>query len=469
MSNTRDELTIKAELKSLSAYICGLRRGWITSGTLTKRTRGYSLRPNVNFIYDGDPNFVYSIPVEHHDEEVWSSSASIDQLIETEIISSAHYATVIASLHPAGNETQILRSFCFALVYQSHSRNQPFDEDKLIDTASRDLLDADRDYRVLMFLSGITLKDDKVLINDRLTLRRPAKEDVLEYIADDNVHFAHAMSTYMHFSCICEARHRTTAPYILQRWTDQLVTALGLYQLGSVFAQRIDVFCDSLSMLSNFSSRGPLGIAQGKQYALGQPDAPTLAHFINTLAPHFPTAYEPDSDPQYLYTALSWYHDSLRTSRPLEGLIASCVACLEALFLHDINNEEIAYRLKQRVSLLLGRFGFAPQNVRSILADAYSVRSKYVHGGKTKGKFTKKFPRTTLEKLFDQVADMARLAFLINFQIETSPVPKEKELYMLLEDAAIDDRARHLLDELCKQVAFISSVRIPHQLDERPS
>jgi len=119
------------------------------------------------------------------------------------------------------------------------------------------------------------------------------------------------------------------------------------------------------------------------------------------------------------------------------------------------------YRLKQRVSLLLGRFGLAPLHVRSILTDSYSVRSKYVHGGKKDQKYDKKFTQPKLEELFGQTAEIARLSFLIHFQIEQFSLYEKKELFKLLEDAAIDDRELIHLDDVCNKVRLISSAKIP--------
>lgn len=83
--------------------------------------------------------------------------------------------------------------------------------------------------------------------------------------------------------------------------------------------------------------------------------------------PLVPSTYRiPETEPNFLSTALGWYKDSLLTEGPIEGTVAWAVACLEALFLGDNPSTEISYHLTQRVIALLRCFGWAPLEVRHV-------------------------------------------------------------------------------------------------------
>jgi len=55
---------------------------------------------------------------------------------------------------------------------------------------------------------------------------------------------------------------------------------------------------------------------------------------------------------------------------------------LESIFLHDKSEEgEMSYRLGYRIAKLFSLFNYDPLKVVKIITDAYSIRSKFVHGG----------------------------------------------------------------------------------------
>jgi len=55
---------------------------------------------------------------------------------------------------------------------------------------------------------------------------------------------------------------------------------------------------------------------------------------------------------------------------------------LESIFLRDDGEQqELSYRLRMRVSRVMGKFGFDAFKIKRMINDAYSVRSNFVHGG----------------------------------------------------------------------------------------
>ena len=165
--------------------------------------------------------------------------------------------------------------------------------------------------------------------------------------------------------------------------------------------------------------------------------------------PLVPSIYgTPETEPNFLSTALGWYKDSLLAGGPIEGTIAWAVACLEALFLGDNPPTELSYRLTSRVIALLRCLGWPPLEVRQVLKRAYDIRSRHVHGAVSK----KKLPPEELKALHRNIAEYARVSCLVWTQILTER--SRKEVLATLEEAVIDDDADMRLRQWCNRVNF---------------
>jgi hypothetical protein len=164
--------------------------------------------------------------------------------------------------------------------------------------------------------------------------------------------------------------------------------------------------------------------------------------------PLLPSIYDlPEAKPDFLSTALHWYSQSLLVGGPVEGTVASAVACLEALFLGDNPGTELCYRLTHRMVALLRCFGWAPLEIRSVLRAAYDVRSRHVHGA-----VSKKLSHEKLSALHRNIAEYARVSCLVWTQILSDR--KRNEVLATLEEALIDEAASQRLLQWCDKVDF---------------
>ena len=154
----------------------------------------------------------------------------------------------------------------------------------------------------------------------------------------------------------------------------------------------------------------------------------------------------PEPKLKFLATALRWYGEALLACGPREARVASAIASLEALFLGDNPPPgEISFRFTQRVVALLRCFGWTPLETRAILKRAYDVRSKYVHGAASK-----KFTSDEMTKLFQDVAECARVSCLIWMQIVTAH--NRQDALTILEDSLIDEAAYVQLKTWCAAI-----------------
>jgi hypothetical protein len=146
--------------------------------------------------------------------------------------------------------------------------------------------------------------------------------------------------------------------------------------------------------------------------------------------------------------ALHRYNDSLIKSELNAYKIFSCMTSLEALLSNE--NMEITFKIRLRLSSLLRFFGFDGKNVSLKIRDAYSLRSKLVHGSSADTKEQLEFARDNTRKIINY----NRLCLIIMLQLRKL-IAKDR-LIELLNDACIDDVK---LEEL--RVLVLENVEIP--------
>ncbi|MGI0014991.1 MAG: hypothetical protein ACREBU_16350, partial [Nitrososphaera sp.] len=118
---------------------------------------------------------------------------------------------------------------------------------------------------------------------------------------------------------------------------------------------------------------------------LNSQDGPELSKFWRTIEPHIPNSFKvPESEHDQLTIAYQRYLEAMNNPGMEEMRIAYGISSLEALF--SVEHTEMNYRLKMRVSRLLGILGLNPKAVYDAIDWAYDARSAFDHGDKLSSK-----------------------------------------------------------------------------------
>ncbi|MGA2883940.1 MAG: hypothetical protein ABSE80_02135 [Halobacteriota archaeon] len=153
------------------------------------------------------------------------------------------------------------------------------------------------------------------------------------------------------------------------------------------------------------------------EYSIPYHEFASIADFFRDIMPLLPKPREKlrnqkRSNPDIIIqTALDRYFESLGQDETTAHRVSSAIMCLEALYLND--SQELAYKLRLRVSGLLRIAGFNPLIVVKDIKDAYNVRSGFVHSSHNKEKDSAK-----ADELARRVADYARASLLIFLQLK---------------------------------------------------
>jgi hypothetical protein len=417
----------------------------IVDGSLRIEDERFVLRPNFSLDYSVDRSQL-TFPIEEQTDKT-CDPAALERVVMSSVKQGQEFQAITTLFDDDSPHHDELEQFIHMVATDAACK--PGDVSSRSIARHIDVVIADfeksrkLDYQVKVWLRGITLADDAIKVSEDLVFRRPNRMDFQERIPARMLNYAHALHMKTSFSCIVDMKIRTEFPMGAQRLVDKLVTTLRLYRLGAVVASRLDMAADSFSMFARFSVGGPqLG---GKlHYELKQNESATLSAFLDQITKYLPSHIEQlPSVPSYLTTAVEWYDQALfRDSLP-EGTIASAVASLESLFLKSVQ-AEVTYRLAQRVAGLLRCFGFPPLEVKTSIVQAYSVRSRYVHGDQRE----KKWDHERLQALAQQVCEYVRVSLVIFCQLGASL--SRSDLLLLLDDSLLDDVPRETLKtQLC--------------------
>ncbi len=440
-----NEASLASALESLAAAIFALVRQSKDSGELVVERTTYFLRPNFNLTYSVDPT-VMNFGLEEVEEEVWNYKKQSD-FVELKVKRLHEFQVVESLVGSDTHDAQLLRSFAFTVAGASLSAGSLESLSNYVGSLLGDIQKKARRCRAKVWLTGVTLGCESVRASDALVLRRPTRSDLQEKVTAESAHYAHAFQPRIWFSCIADLQLRGLYPMARQGEVEKLVLALRLFRLGSVSSSMYAFESDSFDPFSNATLGGP-GRAGREAYEVSPSDAPALAAFLDEIVPLLPTNFEvPESKRDYISIALHWYGESLLATVPLEGSVASAIACLEALFLESVQTE-MSYRLGVRIAGLLRCFGLSPLDAQSVVKQAYDVRSKYVHGDEQ----DKKWSIQKLLVLSRSVLDYSRLALLVFCQLKGKI--SRHDLLALVDSSLLDDKSRLELGVLCYHVKF---------------
>lgn len=215
----------------------------------------FVLRANFSLYYSLDPSQV-TFPMEERIEKACEREG-IERLVVNSIRTHQEFQ-VIAGLFPDdSSQGGVLDGFVRAIALDVALKPNTDLAQQIarhIDVLIRDLKRGKLDYKIKIWLRGITLADDPIQVSEHLTFRRPNRVDFQERIPARIINYAHAMHLgRTTFSCIVDTRIQTEFPMGAQRLVDKLVTALRLYRVGAVAASRLDMAAESFSMFAQFS------------------------------------------------------------------------------------------------------------------------------------------------------------------------------------------------------------------------
>lgn len=227
----------------------------------------------------------------------------------------------------------------------------------------------------------------------------------------------------------------------LQQHVNRSVALLRLFELGSVKYESYDMTSESPFTPHSGARMGGVGhmMSALEKYVLRDTGASRLRGFWRAISPHIDGAIDRAGSVSRKPLAIAYhrYEEALLRNGSEERRIANAVMGLEALYLTSDENQELGYRLKTRLARLMGPLGLDAHEVRSTVADAYTVRSVYVHGDALSGKSRGRIERVYggFDSLLRRTLEYVRVGIIVSMLGGLS----KAEVIKLIDDSLIDD------------------------------
>jgi hypothetical protein len=331
---------------------------------------------------------------------------------------------------------------------------KPCKPEEIVERFLKDLAGGPVTYTAQVFLQGIVLRSQEIEVETGVCIRKPRKEDfeipILSELAERPPRYP---------SAILEMRTvgaRDRSPQLIQEQVERCVVLFRLFNVGSVKWMRYELSSDSIASqwLHGLLTSGDRNPAR-ETYVIRTEDEPSLKQFWQTMGPSLPREiYGFQKRVSHITLAYDRYSDALLLNGILERRMASAVMGLEALFLME--NQELSNRLSLRVSKLVSLISNQkPLEVRSMLKDAYEIRSTFAHGGHLSDD-----KKRRIEKKYDSTK--ALLTGLIN-HLRVSIIAaimsgmKKDALVNLVDNALLDAQEQERLTRVMSGTAGLIS------------
>jgi hypothetical protein len=330
------------------------------------------------------------------------------------------------------------------------------DEGVIVDMVSTFMADLDGgpiDWEVKAPLDGVWLADEKIQLASDYILRRPTAAD-FETEVRYGLPEIHMPGLDM-YSAVLEFHLRTRQPFEVQREVEVVLDLLRLFRLGSVVARNAAMKPKSYLQFGGTFGYQLTQLVASYRYGLGHQDTQALDLLVKKLKAvitEYSTYAVPAIAGDALSIAFQRFKEALFLAGANEARITSAITCLEALFLKAEERAELAHRLGQRVGALLAFAGVKPIEAYTKVAQAYDIRSAFIHGSPIAPDHQKSAPG-----LCESVLNYARLALLFMFQFRAkqgAEFDKEK-LLRRIDNSLLDGGARAALREsISESVSF---------------
>jgi hypothetical protein len=356
----------------------------------------------------------------------------------------------IAEHYPQESQQHPIRDFCNTMVQQMLATDRSLTDAEIQSLISRLIRDLNQETftaTAVVQLAGIILQSEEVRLDEHALIRQTQRSDleVPRLVGGmDNIFF----STI--FNAVLEIRHQSKVRFagFPKEKINYYIAMLKLCGIGSVKIYTYSISSDLLisnAVHGTFMSNDSL--PPWTSYLIKRHDEAKLTSFFSnfTLPKNFAST-APVAD--YLSTSFERYSEALIDHQTLEKKIATVIMGVEALLSND--SIELSFKMSVRAGRLLGVLGFSALLVKETMSKAYSVRSKYAHGGflsvAEKQKLTNAFCST--DSFVKTGANYLRVLIIIFSSTGLS----KNDLITLIDNSLIDEESLEKLKNATAQV-----------------
>jgi len=282
--------------------------------------------------------------------------------------------------------------------------------DELVARCIHQLHYHDVNAHITIYLIGLTLDSESIVIDDHTILRRTTKDDITIPRPVLNI-FPSLDSPFP--TAVLEVKRVIKEPDQLQfrQDTDHYLDILKLFGAGELLMKKNTMTSDSL--IYNIPTESHLGgnIHAVFPFYLDKAKEEKLKAFFAYMKQHSPDLSGMNRAVDRRTVAFDRYIESCLELRIFEKKVMYAVMGLEALYLQK-EMSEINYKLCQRCAKSMSVLGFNPLQVKDALKAGYTVRSTFAHGDHISKKEMEKYNTSDDKNIATQLCNYLRLSII---------------------------------------------------------
>lgn len=269
-----------------------------------------------------------------------------------------------------------LRALIARLASVLESTDSPTAIDEVGTILAADVAGSATEWSITLWLYGLRLDVDTIRLTDGIVLRRPRPSDFEEGPISEDPYFLSRSSMP---DAVIEANLTTEGGQVdLYRQITVVLDCLRLFKSCSLGVAEFSAVPRSFTELIGFPYQYRVDLVNAA--TLSEADAEGLPTFFSVLRPLVAAHAQTESArPSPLAIALHRFREALGENLD-DAATAAAISGLEAQLLKGGETGELTFKLSHRAASLLRHFGLEPVALAKELSEAYSVRSKYVHG-----------------------------------------------------------------------------------------
>ena len=269
-------------------------------------------------------------------------------------------------------------------------------------------------------LIGIILQEPSVDLGSGIKIRQTSKNDINENFP---IYPAQYDLSDQYPTAIMEVEMYAEHAIELKKRITHIISILRLFRVGSIRHRRFKIHS---VMLDPWFGGGGISMetldksCAAHTYLVRQSDKECLEKFFGSIEDNAKKMSNTLSK-KYKFATIAYdrYVDCLKNSSA-DRKIADAVMGLESIFLQK-NNGELSFRLSLRVACLMKILNEDQLKVRDTIKDAYTIRSKFVHGDCIGSKDEEKLAKYGGRDAFiKKLLEILRIALVVSITMDMS-------------------------------------------------
>jgi len=304
-------------------------------------------------------------------------------------------------------------------------------------------------------LVGIALRSKSINISKFVNIRQTTLEDVETETPE---YWHRPLDEHVYPSAIMNLNAYEKIGIDLQNEVEKTIVILRLFKCGSIRWSKYRMHSEGFEPFSGGE------LTAGRTYVLDtaliqESEEEQLKQFWSSIWDKIPNTfihYGQDTN-SFKDIAYQRFCDALLEIGPIERRILNAIMGLEGIFLRDKDEQqEMSYRLRMRIAKVIKFFGFEPFDVKRIVRDCYSIRSRFVHGGllshESKEDLEEKYGN--INKLLIKLLNYLRISLVVTVLMS----PSKDEFISRIDNSFLDNNSEKKLEQALNPARHVFSL-----------